>query len=201
MKTIILAVILLSFTLGGLVAKPVFGLRAGLNVSSMGGITNVLNKHAVVGIHAGGMLQYKFQERILFQPELLYSTKGYATDHANHHYVYHHNYIELPLLVKLNYEGNGVKIQPYMGPGLALAVASSRREDGSGTITIYDHTNYLELEWNFGIDGVFAENIMLGLRYNYGLSKVHDHSSIYYINGFDKNRVLMLNFGFLFSSN
>lgn len=56
--------------------------------------------------------------------------------------------------------------------------------------------NSLELGLNLGVDAILRENIMVGLRYNYGLSNIFedaddDDEYVY-------NRGFMLNLGYLF---
>ena len=53
-----------------------FGLKGGLNVSSLGGNNSQIGS-AKVGFHAGAYLITFLSERVSLQPELVYSQQGF----------------------------------------------------------------------------------------------------------------------------
>ncbi len=199
MKRIALLVLLLSVAFAGF-AQIVPGARIGLNLADLNQEDNN-TLDTKFGFHIGGLVQYPVAENVLLQPELLYTMKGATANGTigtvHHDYTYTYNYLELPILVKYDLVLPFVKVQPYLGPSLGLPlIASFKDEFGNQTnnTNVKDDTESLEFGLNLGADFILMENIMAGVRYNYGLTNI--------MSGASKDvtsRTLMFNFGYLFN--
>jgi hypothetical protein len=207
MKNIILLVAMLSLCVGILFAQPVYGVRAGLNMASLTGEDNMDDYGSKIGLHIGAMMQYPVAPSIIFQPELLYTMKGATAEfdygiYGKDELTWSHNYLEIPMLIKYNVEMPTVKIQPYIGPSVGILVSAKGKAETSGdesksstTTDIKEYMNTLELGLNLGVDAIVMQNIMVGLRFDMGLSKIAKEDEGYQSKL--KNNVIMLNFGYL----
>lgn len=211
MKHMLLVAVILTFCVG-ISAQTVFGVRAGLNFANWAG-EYIEDNSAKTCFHLGGMMQYPLSPILILQPELLYTGKGFKISDDDYDeyqgewefsYKANLSYLEVPVLIKYNANLQGFKLQPYLGPSLALLVGAKEKysyesdEDGDYDYTndFKDEMNSLELGLNLGVDAILRENIMVGLRYNYGLSNIFedaddDDEYVY-------NRGFMLNLGYLF---
>lgn len=75
MKKLIFAIALLSATFGNAQGFK-FGGKAGLNLSSLNTSSSVGDTKMLTGFHVGGLVEYKFNEKMGLQSELLYSQEG-----------------------------------------------------------------------------------------------------------------------------
>ena len=204
MKKIIILVAMLSLCLGLLFAQPVFGLRAGLNIASLTGEDDMDNYGSKLGFHAGAMMQYPVGGNVILQPELLYTMKGGTFELefvGKNEITGTANYIEMPLLVKYNVEMPSIKIQPYIGASIGyLLVAEIENKNTllgvttTSTKNVIDDMEALEAGLNFGADVIVMQNMMVGLRYNMGLTEIVKKDTKF------KNNVIMVNLGFLFGN-
>ena len=211
MKNIILLVLALTVCVGVLFAQPVYGVRAGLNISTIGGEDDMDGIDSKIGANFGGMLQFPVATSIIFQPELLYTMKGAKSEYTDIEdgYTYtakmtdSYNYLEIPLLFKYNVETPSMKIQPFIGPSVGILIGANSNTEvtmagisASADTDIKEYMNTLELGLNLGADVVMMKNIMLGVRYNLGLSNIYKEQEGYQSKV--KNRVIMINLGYLF---
>jgi hypothetical protein len=163
-KTLLLISLMLLFV-GLANAQNRYGLRAGLNISSLEFTADgeSIDTSNSLGIHAGLFMQHKTKQGLILQPELLYSQKGsLSSDRA---YI---DYIEAPLLFKLSFNLQKTLVQPLAGPqvGYAIRAESDLNPDLLGDI------NRLNLGINLGVDLVYSDDYFGGLRYYLGLSNL-----------------------------
>jgi len=192
MKNIVLVAIILALSVGMLVAQPVFGARLGLNMANISQ-KDIEKNTSKMGLNIGGMMQYPIAENIVFQPELLYTMKGANFDYnANPYWSF--GYIEIPMLVKYNVNMPSMKIQPYLGPSLAMLMSAKSGNDDTDT-DVKDDMEGMEFGLNLGADVIFMKSYMAGLRYDMGLSNImKDAPTDYEV----YNRTIMVNVGYIF---
>lgn len=212
MKHMLLVVVILVFCLG-LSAQVVYGVRAGLNSANWAG-ENIDNNKSRLLMHFGGMMQYQLTPTIIMQPELLYTSKGIELhDEGYHSYdgyweysdTITQSYLEIPVLFKYNSELQGFKLQPYLGSSLGILLGAKEKYsyedeygDDSDTADVKEYINSVDIGLNLGVDAVFQERFLVGLRYNYGLSNILKKADDN--DGYAYNRTIMFNFGYLFNS-
>lgn len=151
-----------------------FGVKGGFNMSNL--YQNDANDDNVLyGFNAGVYATLPISDFIAIQPELLFTTKGaelkYDNAFASGDAKFRLNYIELPLLVRVNITKN---FNVHAG-GYASYLVSSKLT-GSGTFDFdenidTDDLNKFDAGLSAGI-GVDFNPISVGVRYNYGLTTV-----------------------------
>ncbi|WP_130733575.1 porin family protein [Flavobacterium sp. J27] len=154
-----------------------FGVKGGVNFSNMY-TDDVDDENVLTSFNAGVYAKLPLSDAIAIQPELLYSRKGaelvYNNALAEGTAKFKLNYIELPVLLKVNIT-NSFNI--HAGPYLAYLVdAQVTNETESGTFDFEDNYNNDDFnKFDYGLSagvGLDFEAIGIGLRYNYGLQTV-----------------------------
>ncbi|MDD4310449.1 MAG: porin family protein [Candidatus Cloacimonetes bacterium] len=220
MKNIILLIIALTMCVGALFAQtqfgilPTVGFQAGLNfcnVKQTMEATDENDNHFDVDVttdpklafHIGALMQLPLANNIIIQPELMYSIKGYKTPNNEYFKGMSYHYVQIPILCKYSVEIPDIKIQPYLGPNvgfLFIAWQETKNKNDFWDWTLEDdyfsyardYRNSLEIGLSVGADAVIMNNIMVGLRYELGLTNTFKKEY-----GNEKNRVIMLNLGYL----
>jgi hypothetical protein len=209
MKHIILILILVTMSIGLVYAQSVFGIKGGMNISRITGDDAVSSSDSHLGFHGGAFMQYNLMEAFIIQPELLYTQKGYNYKYTLADIDYKirnsYDYVEVPLLLKLNVAVGDLKIQPYVGPAVSYLISAKTKEtlsDGSTTIThnndVADQMNKLAFGFAVGAEIEFMNRFMFGGRYNFGLSDIYQKD----VEGQGpdvQNGVFMLSLGYLFN--
>lgn len=180
-------------------SQPSFGIRAGVISSSMkgdavnslenlldftnGGITT--SNH--IGFYGGLNASIPVSELVSIEPGLYYSQKGYQMKGelnlkgveflgANAQAKLTSHYVDLPVLLKLNFNG----LQVFAGPQISyLAKADLRTTAGALGFNVLDKTMDATDQfsrWDAGITGgigyQFANGFNISASYDHGLSKV-----------------------------
>ncbi|MDR1680912.1 MAG: PorT family protein [Prevotellaceae bacterium] len=194
MKKIILVLAALLLTVGAQAQLGVkYGVKAGLNMSQLGGGTVKIGGESedfdasdmLVGFHVGAFLNVGLADIIGLQPEIVYSFQGGNEDgeHTNLHF------INVPVLLD-------IKVMPYLsflvGPQVGLNVYRSMSYDGlsvSGSTlddaleNVFENAtgvagtggmkiNTLDIAAVIGVQFTVPviENLTIGARYNFGLT-------------------------------
>lgn len=209
MKHIILLILVLAISFGMVYAQSVFGIKGGMNISRISGDDAVASSDSHLGAHLGLIMKYNVMETLIFQPELLYTQKGYNYKYSMNDIDYtiknSFDYIELPLLIKLNVEVGDVRFQPFVGPAVSYLISAKAKEKLSNdttTITrtsdVSDDLNKLAFGFAVGAEFVFQRRFIFGGRYNFGLSNVYK-DNLEFQGPEVRNGVFMLNLGYLFN--
>jgi hypothetical protein len=151
-----------------------FGVKGGFNMSNLYQ-NDADDENVLYGFNAGVYATLPISDFIAIQPELLFTTKGaelkYDNALASGDAKFRLNYIELPLLVRVNITKN---FNIHAG-GYASYLVSSKLT-GSGTFDFdqdidTDDLNKFDAGLSAGV-GVDFNPISVGVRYNYGLTTV-----------------------------
>ncbi|PAM95504.1 hypothetical protein B4N84_09560 [Flavobacterium sp. IR1] len=151
-----------------------FGVKGGFNMSNLYQ-NDADDENVLYGFNAGVYATLPISDFIAIQPELLFTTKGaelkYDNALASGDAKFRLNYIELPLLVRVNITKN---FNVHAG-GYASYLVSSKLT-GSGTFDFDENIDTDELnKFDAGLSagiGVDFNPISVGVRYNYGLTTV-----------------------------
>jgi hypothetical protein len=153
-----------------------FGVKGGFNMSNLyNSDDDVDDENVLYGFNAGVYATLPISDYIAIQPELLFTTKGaeleYNNDLLQGNAKFKLNYIELPLLVRVNITKN-FNIQ---AGGYASYLVSSK-VTGDGDIDFNEEVDTDDLnKFDAGLSagvGVDFSPISIGVRYNYGLTTV-----------------------------
>ncbi|PKN79254.1 MAG: hypothetical protein CVU48_05895 [Candidatus Cloacimonetes bacterium HGW-Cloacimonetes-1] len=203
MKKAILLVAILTMFVGILVAQVKIGVKLGLNMANINSESLPINTDARFGAHLGAIMQYPLIPELLVQPELLFSMKGYSYESSEPEFSQsikvRYNYLEVPMLLKYNAGIPEMWIQPYIGPsvGFLLSAKAKGEYTSNGDTHSVDEDmkqgmRDIDLGWIIGIDAIYMDNLMIGLRYNHGLFGLTEG-----IDDSPKNRTFMLSVGYL----
>ncbi|WP_264536823.1 porin family protein [Flavobacterium sp. N1736] len=153
-----------------------FGIKGGFNMSNFLSDENeATDKNMLYGFNAGVYATLPISDFVAIQPEILFTTKGseleYDNAFATGNAKFKLNYIEVPLLVRVNITKN-FNVQ---AGGYASYLVSSK-VTGSGDFDFNEDVDTDDLnKFDAGIAagiGVDFSPISVGLRYNYGLTTI-----------------------------
>jgi len=209
MKHLILLLLALTLSIGIVSAQAVIGIKGGLNVSRIAGRNATPSADSQLGVHAGIMMQTSLMKSLIIQPELLYTQKGFNyqfnISEGDTKVRNSLDYVEVPLLLKLNFVSNDIKVQPYAGPAVSYLIrANSKRIRTTGTTTvttndnISDQINKLGFGVAVGAEVIYLQKYLLGARYNFGVSNIYKNDTEEVGSGV-RNGCFMLSLGYLFS--
>ncbi|MDE3057904.1 MAG: PorT family protein [Bacteroidota bacterium] len=182
-KSLLLAATVCCFTIAANAQLPHFGGKIGLNFADFhGSDASSIDGHGTrTGLVVGAYMTYDFIPLIGIQPEVLYSMKGTSGSTQGVDYTFSANYIEVPVLLKLNIPmapGTPVKVNVYAGPDFAFNVASSVEASGNGQSQTTDESNNTKgfdfnLAFGGGVGfGIGPATLGLDLRYSLGTGTI-----------------------------
>ncbi|MEG2100617.1 MAG: porin family protein [Flavobacterium sp.] len=167
MKRIILAAIAVMVFGFANAQKTRFGVKGGLNISTVVG-GDVDDTKSLIGFHVGGLAEIHVVEKFFIQPELLYSAQGTKVDGPlGTDADLKLNYLNIPVLAKYYFVENKFSVEA--GPQLGILL--SAKADSND---IKDRTRSTDFGFNFGAGYNFTDNFSVGLRYTVGLSPISD---------------------------
>ncbi|MCR5366819.1 MAG: PorT family protein [Prevotella sp.] len=107
-----------------------YGLRLGLNLSSVSSEDLVLDTDCLAGLYFGGVLGIQLAPRspAWFELGLGYSEKGGINKIDGYKVRYRISYLEMPLAVKFNIDIKALRIQPFLGGYLSVGVAGKIKD-------------------------------------------------------------------------
>jgi len=133
MKKIILFLLFISVNSFIQAQKINFGIKAGLNESSISGSSNE-NTSSSTGFHAGVLLEFKALGKVAVQPELLFSTQGgkSVSKDLNISTTTKMNYVLVPIMIKY-YTIGGLFIEAGPQAGFLTSATSEVVNNVSNT--------------------------------------------------------------------
>lgn len=193
MKKIILTAIAVAAFSFANAQQTRFGVKGGLNLSTVVG-GDVDDTKTLVGFHVGGFAEINIVEKFFIQPELLFSAQGTKVDGGFGGDVdFKLNYLNIPVLAKYYIVDNKFSVEA--GPQLGVLL-SAKAEDED----IKDVTRSVDFGFNIGAGYNFTDNLAVGLRYTIGLSPLTDEdvdsTDDYYDSAKNSNLALSLSYKF-----
>jgi Outer membrane protein beta-barrel domain len=153
------------------------GVKGGLNMSNLY-TEDVDDENVLYGFNLGLFAELPLTGSVSLQPEVIFTTKGaelkYNNAFAEGTTKFRLNYIEVPLLVKLNVTDN---FNIHFGPYAAFLIDSKiTNEDPNGNVNFEQEIDKDDLnKFDYGLAGGIGFDFGafgIGARYNYGLSTV-----------------------------
>jgi len=175
--------------------KVRFGITGGLNVANTVNAVNTnFSTAAIAGFNAGFFLDLPLVYPLSFEPEVLYSEKGYAAVTTYGNFTQRSNYIDVPLLLKF-------KLSPtfnfLVGPQIAIPVSTTNTYDNGFAVTAQQYYNtYGQKTILDGVVGVsfdLSRDVELRARYTIDLQP-NDQNASY--GGDYRNQVWQIGLGF-----
>ena len=157
--------------------EPQFGIKGGVNFSNIYS-TDVDDNNVLTSFNAGVYAAFPVGDILSIQPEILYSRKGgeltYDNAIASGKAQFKLNYIEVPVLLKVNITDN---LSVHAGPYFAYLVDAAVSNDAGGdSLDFNDEYNNDDFnKFDVGISGGIGydfKSLGIGARYNYGFSTI-----------------------------
>jgi len=165
MKNMLFAILLLGSGLFLNAQDTHFGLKAGLNISSLD-VDRGADYSAKAGFHIGALAHVHLAPHFAVQPELVYSTQGGKDGNVK----WKINYINVPVLFQYM-AGNGFRLQT--GPQLGIA-ASSKVENQNVEVDNSNAVKTFDFSWAFGASYIGAAGLGVDARFNLGVSNIYE---------------------------
>ncbi len=171
MKKIQLCLALLTASTFLFAQNPKYGLKAGVNFSTVTGVGGNLKP----GFNGGVLAHLHLTPAFSLQPEVMYSNQGtdYGTDGK-----LLMNYINIPVLLQYNFD-NGFRLQG--GPQIGFLLNAKRK---IGNVEYIQSGNYqtVDLSIPLGFSYLGYSGLGVDLRYNLGVTNVVKNAASSYRN-------------------
>jgi len=181
MKKVLFIAVVVLLGLGNVNAQEVkFGTKVGLNLSNFTG--DLDDSDSKIGFNIGAFAEISLSDKFIFQPELLFSSQGAKFEESDNNFsseeTLKFNYLNMPLMIKF---AASDKFALEFGPQLGFLLSAKSKfeetfdgETFSEEVDIKDSVKSIDFGLNFGASFDVSENIMIGARYNLGLSDITD---------------------------
>ncbi|MFY7670419.1 porin family protein [Tenacibaculum sp. MEBiC06402] len=183
---LLLTVCFLSFT-NYIAAQNVdFGLKGGLNIANVNvpDIDEDLNN--LLSFHVGTFAEFKFNEKISLQPELLYTRQGSEVVENNSKVKI--DYLAMPILAKYYFFEN---LSLEVGPQISFLINDKIEYIDSSIPDEETDASSFDFSLNFGLGYNLGSNMIIQTRYCYGVSAVYENPDA-------KNSVFQISLGYKF---
>ncbi len=148
-----------------------FGLKAGLNISSLHYETSK-GYDSRASFYIGALAHIHASKNFAIQPELMFSGQGAKTTVSGSDYKTNLGYINLPVLVQYM-TGGGFRLET--GPQIGVLVSAKAKTDGSNNdVDIKDNFKTTDCSWVFGVGYITTSGLGFDARYNLGLSHINE---------------------------
>ncbi|RTQ53438.1 PorT family protein [Hymenobacter gummosus] len=192
MKKTFLALLLCAAT-GSTFAQGIkLGLKIGPTLSTISGKdSDMANPSLLLGPHGGITANFGLTDMLSFQPELLYSQKGYRYDFTTTKGDVVHHYIDVPLLLRIDADG------PFfeLGPQVGFLLKAVQKPDQSTDFERTDDYNTTDIGYVAGVGYQLSSGPSIGLRYNGGITRLYKEGEQ---NRNIRNSAFMLQLGYRF---
>jgi outer membrane immunogenic protein len=157
-----------------------FGIKGGMNVSSLTNQSGLDDQGSKIGFNAGVFANIPIASSFSIQPEVLYSQYGDKFDETvlgnRYSFARHHDYIAVPVMFQYNFIPN---LYVEAGPEFGFMVnAKEKLKNETNNNTINESGDYKDSlnKFNFGL-GIgagyyFTDNIGITARYVAGLTDI-----------------------------
>ncbi|NOU58454.1 porin family protein [Marinifilum caeruleilacunae] len=173
MKKFLLLVVVLFIGTSVFAQDSQFGIKGGLNFANFKG-DDVEDTDMKTDIFIGAFARFAIDEKLAFQPELVYSRQGFKIDGDGGDATWKSNYMNIPLLLRA---GLADKFHALVGPQIGFHLSSEAEISSGGSSLSEDADDQMkgvDLSFALGLEYDITDKVALGLRYNLGLSNIID---------------------------
>jgi hypothetical protein len=173
------------------------GVTGGLNIANT---VNAFNENystgAITGFNAGLFMDIPLVYPLSFEPEVLYSQKGYAAVTTDGNFTQRSNYIDVPLLLKFHLSPT---FNFLIGPQVSFPVSTTNTYDNGFVVTDEHYYNTYGngtiLDGVVGVSFDLSRDVELRGRYTIDLEQNPQNASY---GGDYRNQVWQIGLGFKF---
>ncbi len=149
------------------------GITGGLNIANTVNAYNTnYSTASIAAFNAGLFLDIPLIYPLSFEPEVLYSQKGYAATTTNGNFTQRSNYIDVPLLAKFKL---GPNFNFLIGPQLSFPISTTQTYDNGFAVTAQQYYNTRSdntlLDGVVGVSFDLSQNVELRARYTIDLQQ------------------------------
>lgn len=186
MKKISLLALVLSVSTLVFSQSAQFGLKGGLNISTIHNNAIGADWNSRLGLNAGGLVHIHINPQWAVQPEVMFSGQGakYTINQGEEHSL-NLNYINIPVLLQYMFD-NGFRLQTGPQLGFLIDVKDKVGSQQTNFFTSQDFKN-TDVAWTVGLGYLTQSGFGVDGRYNIGLSNINKNGSTTL-----KNNVLQL---------
>jgi hypothetical protein len=175
MKKIVLIIAAILLTIGAFAQKAEWGIKAGINGAAE--VTGEGSTDLRMGLYAGILAEFTVNNIVGIQPELVYSMQGATTKIGNRTYTDKFDYVNLPVMLKLYVWERRLSIDG--GPQFGYMVSAKETDTD-----IYDKIdNKFDVAIGLGASFKFGGKFDVSVRYNAGMIKIMDSTTMEHKNG------------------
>ena len=180
-----------------------FGAKGGVNFANLAG-DDADGAKMFVGFNAGFFIEIPVADKLVFQPEILYSAQGSKSEGPlfvdgsvyNVEATFKFNYINIPLLFKYEIADKfSLEAGPYVGFLTSAKLKAKIQGVGSETIDAKDMLKSTDFGIAIGMNYEFTDVIFANARYQSGLTEIGDAEGN---NNDIKNSIFQIGLGFRF---
>lgn len=169
MKKLILSLAIVALTTTAVNAQVGFGVKGGLNISSLRDEEDDDAK-SLIGGNGGLFANIPLSGMFSIQPEVLYSLEGAAYEGAGDPKLFL-NYINIPLMLKYS-DPSG--FYGELGPQIGILASAKAKADGEEDEDVKEVFKSTNFSLGIGAGWNFSPQVGVGVRYNLGLSNIAD---------------------------
>lgn len=149
-----------------------FGVKAGLNLSTVKVGSSAGNSDPRLSAHVGGLAHIHLTKEFAIQPELVFSGQGFKTTNTGNSNKsnYKLNYLNIPVLVQYMFN-NGIRLES--GPQVGLLL-SGKYKTGDVTTDVKNAYKDIDFAWAFGAGYIMPSGLGFDARFNLGIAKIND---------------------------
>jgi hypothetical protein len=176
----VLGVLLAIFAVAPAQAQLRFGLRGGMNTTTVHFSLEDLKTYNVNGFHIGPMMELTVPVLgVGFDAAILYTQKGGEVRLANTNMseVMNINYIDVPLHLKWKFGFPGLKVYAATGPYLGFCISGEKAWNVPGNVAAQFKAKSFGLGWDFGGGLELLSHFQVG--FNYGLGLTDNYNGLY----------------------
>jgi len=166
----------LGLTVMSLAYSQSFGVKGGLNVSTVSKDNGWNDTNAKIGYFAGVFMHASVNGIISIQPELLYNNMGVKYENGNTSHTLNLDYLAMPIMFQFE---PVPRFYVEAGPQFSYLVGNKNKyESGNKTIIVKDKDAYNQLDLSGGLGlGFRFNNMALGARYLFGFTDIKKNGS------------------------
>ncbi|HVW94767.1 MAG TPA: porin family protein [Mucilaginibacter sp.] len=151
---------------------------------------------SITAYHVGLTLDVPIAYPLSFEPEVLFSQKGYSAETTDGNFTQRSNFIDVPLLAKF-------RLAPYfnlvVGPQISFPISTTNTYDNGFNVTNQEHYSTTQdrtvLDGLIGVGFDINPNVELRARYTIDFQQTDDNA--YFLPGY-RNEVFQLGIGLKF---